>query len=166
MSEDRSWGADTVAFGRAQDESRRSDPHRPHPPPRSRFATIARRAVASVTTFAAVAIVVLIVGAGGESDPRETSIREVADPALRVVVKPARRVPPLGRRRDLREPTSRHVHEASAKKRERERKTAAGAETQAQEVYELPVEPTPEYVPPPAPEPPPVPTSPAVEFGL
>ena len=165
MSEDRPWGADTVAFGRAQDESRRSDPRHLHPPPRSRLAKIALRPVA-LATLAIVAVVVLIAGSGGDSGSREASTREVADPVPRVVVTPARRVPPRGRRRDLREPTSRHVRDAVAKKREQKREAAAGAETQAQDVYELPAEPAPEYAPPPAPEAPPAPTSPATEFGL
>lgn len=160
MSEDRSWGADTVAFGRAPRKPHRPEPPRRHPT-RPRRPTIAL-SLAALVAVAIVGVVVLIAGAGGESDSGEASIREASNPIPRVVVRPARKVPPQGRRRDLREPTDRYVREVEVNKRE----AAAGAETQAEDGYEPAAEVAPEYAPPPAPEPPPAPTSPSTEFGL
>lgn len=164
MSEDRSWAADTVAFGRAPREPRRPDPPRRRSA-RPRLPTIPLRPMALVTV-AIVGVVALIAVAGGGSDSSKAPIREVADPVPRVVVRPARRVPPQSRRRDRRSPAGRRVREADVKKREPKREAAAGPETQTQDVYKLPTEAAPVYVPPPAPAPPSTPTSPAAEFGL
>ena len=155
MSEDRSWGADTVAFGRASREPPAPAPSSA-PPARPKLPTIALRPLALVTV-AIVAVAALIV-AGRGSDSQKAPIREVADPAPRVVVKQAPRV----RRREPRDVAKPRVHEKGAGQLENERGAETKRETQAP--------PTPEYVPArepetPSPQPPP-PTSPAAEFGM
>lgn len=168
MSEDRSWGADTVAFGRASRE-----PSRPAPPSgrpaRPKLPTIALRPLALVTV-AIVTVVALIVAAGGGSDSQKAPIREVADPAPRVVVEQAPRASTRVRRREPRDAMKPHARRAEARQLKPKGEQKASAATQAQAAPEPSAEPTPEYLPPPAPEPPapapPAPTPPAAEFGL
>jgi len=167
VSEDRSWGADTVAVGRTS--------HEPSPAPssarpaRSKLPKIALRLLALVTV-AIVAVVALTVAAGGGSDSRKAHIREVfADPAPSVVAKQAPRVPAQARRSEPRDGVKPHVRRADAGQLERK----ASAETQAQTAPEPPAESALDYVPPPPENVAPVtsraptqPTSPAAEFGL
>jgi hypothetical protein len=120
--------------------------------------------------LAAVAIVVvtaLIALVGGGSGSRKAPIREVADPAPRIVVKPPTRM----RRRAPRRVPKPHVHRKAAGKleggkRETYKASAATHELAAPEPAPEPVaEPTPEPTPEPAPAKL-APTSPAVEFGM
>lgn len=161
MSEDRSWGADTVAFGRASREA--SPAPQPARPGRPKLPTIALRPLALVT-FAIVAAVALIIAAGDGSDAQKAPIRGATDPAPRVVKEQAPRV----HRPEPRDAMKLHGPQADAAQHGRKREPVESAVTQGQTVPEPPAEPEPEYVAPPAPEPasPPTPTPPAAEFGL
>ncbi len=117
MSEDRSWSADTVTFERASREPSRAEPSRPAPPARPKLPAIALRPLALVTV-AIVAVVALIVAAGDGSDSQKAPIREVADPAPRVVVEQAPRMPTRARR-ERRGAAKPHVHRVDASQVER-----------------------------------------------
>lgn len=162
MSEDRSWGADTVAFGRASREPSRPAPLRPRPT-RPKLPTIALRPLALVTV-AIVAVVALVIAVGSGSDSQKAPIRDVADPAPRVRTQAHRREP--------RRPAKPRVRRVGAGQLERKHELKPSAPAQAQDAPEAapnpPVESAPQYAPPPAPEAEatPAPTPPAVEFGL
>jgi outer membrane biosynthesis protein TonB len=118
-------------------------------------------------------LLVAIVGGGSGSPSPAAPIREVADPAPRVVVKAT---PTHRRRRALgehRKPALKRQPKGQLEEGEREPKKASAKPHEqaapepapvAEAEPEPIVEPTPE--PPPVVEPPPAPTPPAAEFGM
>lgn len=99
MSAERSWGADTVAFGRAPETVTPDPPPQRRPPrgPQRRRWPPANHAVA-LAGVGIVALVALHAVLGDGSGSSATPIRQAADSAPRVVVKS----PTLPRRREQR----------------------------------------------------------------
>jgi|SRR6188472_754670 len=169
MADERSWGADTVALGRKAG----GEASQPERRPKSRAARPSlrppTRPALALGAFAIVALAAWLVSGGGGSGSSKAPIREVADPAPRVVVKPPTRM----RRREPRQVASPDVHRRAAGPLEGKREPKASAaphELDAPESAPEPViEPAPEPIPAPAPEAPPptpAPTSSAAEFGM
>jgi hypothetical protein len=179
VSDEQSWGADTVAFGRACEADAPSTTPRRRPPrgPRRGLPRPGSRTIG----LAAVAIgllMVVIVALGSGSGSPAAPVREVADPAPRVVVKARSTHRRLGTRSEHRKPAitrqpkghleegKREPEKASAQPHERsapepEPVPIAKAEPEPMPVAEGALEPTPQPVPTT-----PAPTSPATEFGL
>lgn len=161
MSEDRSWGADTVAFGRPSREPSRPAPSHARPA-RPKRPTLALRPVALVTV-AIVAVVAFIISAGGGAESQKATKSEISDPAQQVKIQQ----PPKVRTYEPRGTPKPVVRQESTSQR-REGRSKASSATDAQAA----AEPAPEYVPPleqaapPSPPPPAAPTLPAAEFGL
>jgi hypothetical protein len=168
MSAERSWGADTVALGRktgseeARLEPQRRRVSRPKLPP------LGPRAL-SLGALALVVAAALIATLGGGTKSPPAPIREAADPAPQIVVKPPTRM----RRRELHGGSKPRVHRKGAGQLEDEREPKASATAHeldapepAPEAAEPTIEPAPE-APPPVPTPAPAPpTSATAEFGL
>jgi len=110
MSAERSWSADTVALDRkAGGEEARPEPQRRRVS-RPKLRALGPRALALGALALAIAV-----GAGSKSPP--TPIREVADPAPQVVVKPPTRM----RRRKSRRGAKRRIHREGGAARGRAR---------------------------------------------
>jgi hypothetical protein len=175
VSAERSWGADTVAFRRPREAVTPDPPPRRCPPrgprrslPRPVNRTIALAAVGIVALVGLIAI--LCSGSGSSLAP----IREVAEPAPRVVVKTSKQL----RRREQRhnpKPGLKRSPKGQLESRagEPQRPSPTTHERAAPELEPAPVveaeseaAPVGEAEPKPIAEPPPAPTSPAAEFGL
>jgi hypothetical protein len=173
VSGERSWGADTVALGRAHDGAAPQPPSRRRPPrrPRRRLPGPANRTIV-LTSVGALALVALIVLIGGGSGSPSAPIPKVANPAPQVVVKS----PTLPRRREQRHNRKADLERQPKGQHEGGEREAPKAPTTTHEQAEPEPEPAPvaEAEPEPAPiveavhEPltEPTPTKPAVEFGL
>jgi hypothetical protein len=166
MSAERSWGADTVAFGRPREAGTPDPPPRWRPPRGSqrRLPRPAKRTVAlAAVGIVALAALIPVLGAGSGSPT--APIREVADPAPRVVAKS----PTLPRRRKQRrdrKPDLKRQPQGQLEGGEREHEQATPVPEPAP-VAEAEPEPIAEPSPaPPATPTAPVPTSPSAEFGL
>jgi hypothetical protein len=172
MSDEGSWGEDTVALNQGAHPTASEVEQRQDRVTSSRLPRPTRRAVA----FGGVAVAVLalsawIVGNGGGSGASEAPIREAADPARRVVVKP----PPRMHRREPRAASKLRVHRRAGDRLEAKREPKASAARHGLDAPESTPQPTvdppPEPIPmpalgPEAPPPTPAPTSSAAEFGM
>jgi hypothetical protein len=168
-----SWAADTVAIGgrKGGGEQGRPEPPRQRDPRPSLSAPTSRGVVGCVAALAVVAaLVAILVGGSGST---KAPIRDVADPAPRVVVKQPTRMRRGGPRR-LAKP---HVLHRVKAQLEEKRAPKASAATHALDESEPAPETVPEPIAEPTPEPEsvpeakpapasPAPTPPAVEFGL
>jgi hypothetical protein len=174
MGAEDSWAADTVALGERKSER---EPARPEPP-RRRAPKRKRSAPASrvVVTCAAALVVVAALAAilGSDSGSPKAPIRDVADPAPRVVVKQPTRM----RRREPRRIAKPHFRHRAKGQLEGKREPKASAATPELDEPEPIAEAAPEPIAEPVPEPEPVPEAepappaspapipPATEFGL
>ena len=171
MSAEQSWGADTVAFGRAREPAELdATPRRRPPRGPGRRPSLPAPPLLAVVGLAIVALVAVVAVLGGGSDSPKAPIRAVADPAPQVVVKP----PTLPRRHEPRR-SPKHAFKRQPRgqleggKREPHKASAPTHEQAAPDLEPAPVaEAEPEAAPVEVvePEPPPAPTSPAVEFGM
>jgi hypothetical protein len=170
MSDERSWGADTVALGgKAGGDAARPEP-RQRRVSRPTLARLGLRALALGALALAVIAALLAVLGGSDSSP--TPIRVVADPAAPVAGEPPTRMHRREQRRASRPRAGRK--RAGRLKAERESRVSArrhkpDAPAPAPEVIsEAPPELPPKVIPEPLPLPlpPPSPTPPGVEFGM
>lgn len=165
MGAEDSWAADTVALGGQNNES---EPDRPDPPrrrglKRKRSAPASRVAVTCAVALVVVAALAAILG-GGSGSPK-APIRDVADPAPRIVVKQ----PMSMRRRERRRVTKPHVRHRAKGQLEGKRKQQASAATPELDEYEPIPTPVTEAASEPTTDPAsssPAPTPSAVEFGM
>lgn len=155
MGVEDSWATDTVALGRRRDESADLEPPGRRAPRRKLSMPTLRVIVTCVATLAVVTALSAILR-DGPSSPK-APIRDIADPAPRIVVKQQTRE----HRRE-----SPHVTEPQDRQKdrgeERERESKASAAPRELDVTESATEPTVELQPVPELEP----TPPAVEFGM
>jgi hypothetical protein len=166
MGAEDSWAADTVALGGRKSKR---EPARPEPP-RQRVVVTCAAALVVVAALAAIL--------GSDSGSPKAPIRDVADPAPRVVVKQPTRM----RRREPRRIAKPHFRHRAKGQLEGKREPKVSAATpeldEPEPMAEAAPEPIAEPTPEPAPEPEPVPeaepappaspapTPTAAEFGL
>jgi hypothetical protein len=169
MGAEDSWAADTVALGgrKSEGEPAQPGPTRRQVPKRKRPVPASRVVVTCALALVIVAALVAILGGGSGSS--KAPIRDVADPAPRIVVKQPTRM----RRREPRRVANPHVRHRARGQLKGKRKQLASAATPELDEPEPLTEATLEPIAEPAPEPEPVseaeptpPTPPAVEFGL
>jgi hypothetical protein len=159
MSDQRSWGDDTVALGQKA-RPRAGEPEQPQGPATGPRLPRPTRRTLSLGALAAVALVTwMLSGGGGGSGPSKAPIRDVADPAPRVVVKP----PTLMRRPEPRPPRPRVPHRAAG---QIEGRREPNVSAPPHELDAPVLTPEPVIEPAPEPTPAPAPTSPAAEFGM
>jgi hypothetical protein len=173
MGAEDSWAVDTVALGGGRKGE--GEPVRPESPRRrvSRLRLSAPTPRVGIVCAAALVVVTALVAVlSSGSDSPKAPIRDVADPAPRIVVRqPTRRRRPKPRR-----PARPHVRRKAKGGLGGKREPKVDAATHERDSPERTPEPMPEPAPTPTPEPLPAtnsapapgpkPTSPAVEFGM
>ena len=166
MSDERSWGADTVALGRsaggkpqAAAEPKRRAGGGPRLP--------GRGGLAAMVGVAAVAVLVAVVSGGGDGSQHRATRPAAPAPPRVMVTRPERHPLPKSHRR------RRRVLAKGSLEGGRERRAAsaptperAAPSTDAAPEAMTEVAPEPEPLPEPAAAPPPAPTPPGVEFGM
>jgi hypothetical protein len=166
MGAEDSWAADTVALGgrKSKREPARPEPPRRRAPKRKHSAPASRVVVTCAAALVVVAALAAILGSG--SSAPKAPIRDVADPAPRIVAKQPTRM----RRREPRRIAKPHFHLRAKGQLEGKRKPKASAATPELDEPEPMAEPAPEPEPVPEAEPAPpaspAPTPPSAEFGL
>ncbi len=173
MGAEDSWATDTVALGvrKSEREPARPEPPRRRAPKRKRSAPASRVVVTCVAALVVVAALAAILG-NGSSAPK-APIRDVADPAPRIVVKQPTRM----RRHEPPRIAKPHFHRRAKGQLEGKREPKASAATPELDEPEPIAEAAPGPIAEPVSEPgsvpeaepasaSPAPTPPAAEFGL